>query len=994
MKQINHTIVNNLLLSLSIFHKRLIYSKLKRYFSYLFIGFLVQVISGSLIFYFVELGAILRYTVLIIGVIVNASVVIIYVLLPVWRLGKVPQGKELAAELDLIKNDNVEIQDKLDNALFLMQQDSDNVLLQRDVENRLQFFDGFDFLLSIPPINWKKIGLIGLFSIGVYFLIGWKIPQIYNTAFERFSNPSIDYSTAGFSFYAGTNRMVVGKGESVNIKFSLVGTGLPESVDCFVNGVKSVVPVSNGEVKIYVESVLNELDVSLRFNNLISPHVVVDVYAEPMITVDSIVVKFPGYLNKEQRFYTQGVLNILTGSDVYYYSRIRNGGVLVNGRFLEGNFVVRDSIADAEVFEVVVKNSLGVLDSVVLQEYVLIKDQYPVISVNVLDSFVLVSVNDDYGLSSLKFSGNVGTKFFKVSGIRDELVIPIRDMLLLGDGQFTVCDNYFDNHCTVSELISLAVHKESELSTTDVEGLDQINSGNNLDEEKLEMLADQLRSIRKNINSSMRQMDKENEPSNRKEQIKEYNRDVLQPEIEELLDLIEKAKSELNSKELERLLDEIEENTDKVQDDLNESLLLLDELNKYEELKGFSDSLNLFLEKQNELLEKGKNIDSALLDMIDPLKDSGAELDEKLDSEEFSLEEDLKDIEKDLKESTGDNKKQEEGKKKTEELSNKIAQKLEMMDSGSAEDLDNLRNILEGLKLVSKLQEDCYTAAYNGSDDIIRDQQILSEGFQVIEDSLKSLAVRVPLIGNSIFTELESIETNSKVLMEEYSSGKNQTVFISQRKILVSQNELAVLLDDIVNSMQAQMSQSGKGACEKPGQGSPKPGSGKSSKAMKTLKKNMDALDKKISGKSKGKGSKGESTGSDEGSAKELSEMIIANQQLRNELRELLKDYKGSSVSNSLKELDELLEDQIEDLTKDGFTNESVMRQEDIKIKFLEAENAVRNQEWDNKREAQEGKSDTERADTELDRYLQEKLNELNLLRLGNLELNSYYKRF
>ena len=86
------------------------------------------------------------------------------------------------------------------------------------------------------------------------------------------------------------------------------------------------------------------------------------------------------------------------------------------------------------------------------------------------------------------------------------------------------------------------------------------------------------------------------------------------------------------------------------------------------------------------------------------------------------------------------------------------------------------------------------------------------------------------------------------------------------------------------------------------------------------------------------------------------AEQAAIKKQLMEMAQELNKD--GSGKGNGLKKLIKDVEEIENEIINDKLSQESLLRQEEIKIKLLELDKAMKEQENDEKRESKEGKED------------------------------------
>jgi hypothetical protein len=116
----------------------------------------------------------------------------------------------------------------------------------------------------------------------------------------------------------------------------------------------------------------------------------------------------------------------------------------------------------------------------------------------------------------------------------------------------------------------------------------------------------------------------------------------------------------------------------------------------------------------------------------------------------------------------------------------------------------------------------------------------------------------------------------------------------------------------------------------------------------------------------------------------------LIRQALQNINRELNKDGKGGL--GNLDKLTKQMEQTESDLVHKKIQQETLIRQQDILTKLLEAEKAERERELDTQRESKGGKDQAPNYKIVLEEFNKIKQRELELLKTVPPSLNSFYK--
>ena len=206
---------------------------------------------------------------------------------------------------------------------------------------------------------------------------------------------------------------------------------------------------------------------------------------------------------------------------------------------------------------------------------------------------------------------------------------------------------------------------------------------------------------------------------------------------------------------------------------------------------------------------------------------------------------------------------------------------------------------------------------------------------KIVKDSLLALAKRQPKIASFIDKELNAIESNQRLSVEDIDDHRKKDLNKHQQLVMTSYNNLALLLNEALQSMQSQMQSemSGSGSCNNPGKGRPKPGQSMSTGDMKEmLKKQLEQMQKGPNPGGDKPGDKpGNKPGSQPGSSpgnsgqnmlglgnKEMAKMAAEQTAIRQRLEQLRNEMNkdGKGLGNQLNPLIKELEEQIEELQK------------------------------------------------------------------------------
>lgn len=511
---------------------------------------------------------------------------------------------------------------------------------------------------------------------------------------------------------------------------------------------------------------------------------------------------------------------------------------------------------------------------------------------------------------------------------------------------------------------------------------------------------------------------KSEEMKQKEEELEKRMEEAMSEEMKQLMEDIQKLLQEMNKEEALEQMEKMQMNSEELTKDLERLQELYKKLEVEHQLEQNIEKLEEMAKEQEKLGEesdKGEKSEEELKKEQEQLNKEMEELAKKQEELEKKNEElkkpenieeskeEMKDIQQDMKESKQDldkkdkkgaSKKQKKAANKMKDLANKMKQNKESGDMKQMEeDVAMLRQLLENLVGLSFNQEqtmkDVQGATVNTPRyvELAQQQYKIKDDFKLVEDSLQALASRNFQIEGIITEKVTEIKAAIKNSLEELEERHVPQANEHQQRSMKSLNDLALMLSDVMNSMQQQMAQSmpGNQSCQKPGgQGQGKGGKepkDKMSKGQQSLNETLDGLKKRLE------------QGGKEGMSKELAKAAAQQAALRNALRELQKQKQEQGKGS--KALDEIMEqmDKVEtDLVNKRLTNETMKRWEDIKTRLLEEERAEREREQDEQREAESAKQQPTKLPPALEEYLKKRRAEVDLYRTVSPALKPYYK--
>lgn len=468
--------------------------------------------------------------------------------------------------------------------------------------------------------------------------------------------------------------------------------------------------------------------------------------------------------------------------------------------------------------------------------------------------------------------------------------------------------------------------------------------------EELKRLLDE----KKDINSIQQQLSKIND--------KEAN---LEKELERVLELFKRMQFDQKLDQLVQDMDRLAEDQQKLAEETSQSKREIEEALKQRQ------------EEINNAFEQKKEDISNLHDMNQDLKNPNPLQD--LENEQNQIEQQQEEINKALEKNQSRQaaKQQQKASEQMKAMGEKLAQMQNSMEMEMLqENLDHLRDILDNLVKLSFNQEGLMQEfrQINQSDprfvNLSQQQIKLKEDAKIIEDSLLSLANRVFQIQSFVTREVDNMNNHMESSLEALKERMHPKALSGQQLAMTSMNNLALLLNDVLQQMQQQMA-------DAMGQ----PQKGKGNQPSMSLSDLQEELNNKIS-ELKRSGKTGREL------SEELAKLASEQEQIRRALQNETSDGADGGKTNGLIEK---MEETEADLVNKQLTQETIQRQQDILTRLLEDENAEREREQDEEREGNRPGTYEQIAPKVFEEYIKSKEREIEQLRSVPPRLNPYY---
>ena len=503
----------------------------------------------------------------------------------------------------------------------------------------------------------------------------------------------------------------------------------------------------------------------------------------------------------------------------------------------------------------------------------------------------------------------------------------------------------------------------------------------------------------------------------KQEQINKLFDEVIPEELKKMMEQIDKLLEEMPREQMQQMMQDIKKNNQSMQELLDRNLALLEQLKMEKDLNDLANKLdklgeelqNQESENQNEETGEEGNQKSAeeakeefdkMMDELDKLLEKNQELKQPFDLEkdeemQESIDQDLEDAmqnEQNGQQPQSQKKKQNAGQK-MQQMADQLMMQMQMEGMEQmAEDAHLLRILLENVVHASHEQEALMTEIghlHNDDpslvDKIIHQKEV-SDNFNMVRDSLRSMAMRQPTIQNFVFDELHTIENQTENAMKYLNDLRLSQAVRHQQTAMMSMNNLALMLAESLENMENSMEAMGMPmSCSMP-----KPGQGQQSL------KNMQQLQQQLSEQLKQMQQQMEKSGQQmpNSMSEEFARMAAEQEMLRQGMQQMLNDMKenGQIGDDGLNEIIKDMEKLEEELVNKKINRQMIERSQRIESRMLESQKAQEKRDQEEKRKSNEYKGS--HFDRKIDEYLYEQSLKKNqeFLRSNPIEYAPYYK--
>jgi len=697
--------------------KSIIFDKLERFIKkfytnelikgiILFVGLgLLYFIVTLLIEYFFWLPTSGRTILFWLFVAVELFLLIRFIAFPLFKLFKLQQGINYEQASAIIGNHFTEVQDKLLNFLQLIDQNQTSELLAASIEQKAAALQPIPFSNAVNFSKNKKFlpyTIAPILLLILFFVTGNS--AVISSSFARVVNYKTKYAPpAPFEFVVLNTSLTSQQNTDFILQVKTKGSVIPENVVIQIGTEEYFLQNTKPGFFEYTFSKLSkDIVFSLQANGLNSKEYQIKVIDVPTITDFKMILNYPSYLGKKPEI-IQGSGNALVPEGTIIDWKInavatdkillKTGNQTSPFALKSTSFTIKRKIVDQFNYEVITSNRKISEFEKLGYQISIIKDQFPVISVQTppdslkLKSKVLLGqISDDHGLSKLQvvFYPKDNPKAIRKANLSikkqavDQFIYSFPNGLVIDKGvnyeyYFEVFDNDVVNNFK-STKSAVFIHYEFTDEQKEDQQLKEQNENINSLEKSLHNQDKQMAELDK-----LQKMNKEKSNLDFKDQKKvedfikrQKQQDEMMKEftkkLSENLEEFNPKKQDKEKEELLRRLEEAEKQSDKTEKLLKELEELSKKLEK-EELFDKADKLKQNAKNQQQNLEQLVELTKRfyvekkaeqLADKLDKLSDKEEKLanseKENTEQNQNEINQAFKDIQKELQDLDQENK--------------------------------------------------------------------------------------------------------------------------------------------------------------------------------------------------------------------------------------------------------------------------------------------------------------------------------------------------
>ncbi|WP_127343235.1 hypothetical protein [Ancylomarina longa] len=485
---------------------------------------------------------------------------------------------------------------------------------------------------------------------------------------------------------------------------------------------------------------------------------------------------------------------------------------------------------------------------------------------------------------------------------------------------------------------------------------------------------------------------------------------VMDKELQKLFDQFNKLSEEFKMENLNKIGNQIKMSLDDFQKQMDRNLKLLERYEIEVKVKQLIACLEKLAEKQETILKYSKKDHQKSIDFHDNINkkwedirkdlsdilDKNSNIENPYSFDDFTPEEDVISDLINKTESFIENNKWEKISRNQKEIARRqrgLAQKLSegLAKSNSVQlqvDIDNLIRLLNNLIEFSFRQEAVLRQFkqinYRNPRyvEIMDRQDLLKEEYKLVQDSLLVLSAHSPQVASLIGNRIFSIQNLMEEILDKMNNRQVGSGVVLQQKVLTETNELSLFLSEAIKQLMNQM------ANAMPGDQLGDKKSGKNAfpglkSKQNSLKKMMqDLIQEMKDGKDKS------------GLKEKFGKMLQRQEMFQENLEEMLQNGDlGNESEKILREVIKMIDQTESDIYNFSINSTTILRQNKILSRLLQAENSEREKGFDKKRESNSGNNLKLSNPREIFEYKRVRTDSGSIFYDSNVKMFDYYNK-
>ncbi len=579
-------------------------------------------------------------------------------------------------------------------------------------------------------------------------------------------------------------------------------------------------------------------------------------------------------------------------------------------------------------------------------------------------------------------------------------------------------ENFSQAQSVVNEIIQDIVNLQSKLLN---QNLSQWEKQSILEkikqkQEQLQKLLDNIAKQNQLLNNKLNSFNKQNNELLKKQrEIQKLLNNLLNDDLKKIIKEINDILQNLQNKKLDNKLNELKLDYKNLSNKLDQQLQLLKRLTleemltqqqkMLEELAKKQDSIAALTKKRKLPNDSLSNLQKNLYKKLNEIENSykkslklNKELErplnlKNLDSNFFDIKKKMNKIQDFINQKKY---------RKAYKLQQKTSQQLQQLSQNMQQQFAQaqMQANMEDIQLLKKLEQQLLDYSFN-IENLLEKTRTLSQNspalqkvetqfselraeFNIIQDSLIALAKRNPQINEPVNTELRKINQGFDKAIKAFEKQRKTQALSEIRQILTAVNNLTLLLSEINQQLQKMLKNS-------------MPSAGKSSnqqntsnfQSLKQLQQQLEKQLKNILKQLQQTQQNGQKPSLDE----QLVKALMTQKKLNEQLNKLSENQTTTpEIQQQINQIKDLLNKTKKDIIYQKITNETIKRQQNIRVKLLETEKALKQQGYDNKRKAETAQDTFKTNPNTILKKYQEYLKAKETLQLNNIKINNFYK--